>query len=313
MARNKIRAPRITMPKRSSPSTAPDGSLGGAMGMNVGTGLSEEARQGMLAYSQSISLQSRAIPQRGVNALGLTMYGNPFWQNAFKFLTPGQGMPLSGRGNVPSPPQPGTPNFDAAIQSLVNRNETSLFSNTPSTPSQATRPKDNSNTVPNYNARLQQVIDGGARPAVLTLADAVRLSPGFSVEDVKSQFLELGYEYVPTSQGGLLRQTGTTPGNGTPIGNSPGAGYTWSNGAWHAPAGEDPYSDIKSVKMGKKRGWVTPEVANLLARKRRRRIQEAFESGTHPTQIRAQAAAVATTPTGGGDIHGLVNFGATFG
>lgn len=267
------------------------------MGMNVA--------EGLLAYSNAISQQSRSIPQRFTSPnTGLTQFGNPFSNSEYK-----PPLPNAGRANVPTnpatlnmvsspPPSTSTGLFDAPesslYQGLLNRNQNNRPSNE------------------NFNYRYLEA-QAGARPPVLTLSDAVRLNPGYSVDAVKSMMAELGYTYEADSRGGVLRlgANGATNDGTTPIGNAPGSGYTWSNGAWHAPAGEDPYSDIKSVYMSKNRGYVTPEVANLLRRKRRRRMEErqvaAAAQKAQPTESSAMSSA------GTINAAGLVTLRANFG
>lgn len=233
-------------------------------------------------------MQSRAIPQRFTNQFGFTQFGNPFQQNAYKPNI--LGMAFNATLNAYAP------NVSAFLGANAQKDTSSMFKEIATN-----RVSSGGNVTSNINARLQSVIEGGATPPVLTLADAVRLSPGLSVDDVKSSFAELGYEYVPTSQGGILRNVG-----GEGQGNSPGQGYTFSNGAWHAPAGQDPYSDIKSVHYSRSRGYVTPEVARLLNRQRYRRrsvnrenAQQAATQGQQNSQNVTQ--------------EGLVNFRASFG
>lgn len=281
---------RITLPKRNI-STSPDGWLAASMGNNPpSVGNTPGILPGLAALAAAQQQMSRSVPQRTVNSLGLTSYGNPFAQYEYK----------------PKTPYPGviSPNFQ------VPKDTYSLISeSTPENRVQALG-KIYTDYSSNINVRIgqfnQSLIDGGARPPVLTTADAIRLMPGLSVDDVKSAFADLGYEFVPTSQGGILRNTGGTSTDGsTPIGNSPGAGYTWSGGAWHAPAGEDPYSDIKSVYMSKNRGFVTPEVANLLRRQRRRRM-------SINAQRRQEQAATAPSSQNT-TAEGLVTLRASFG
>ena len=51
-------------------------------------------------------------------------------------------------------------------------------------------------------------------------------------------------------------------------------GYTFDGYSYHAPPGQDPYSQVKSVYYSKSAGYVTPEIAALKNKKRAQRAQE---------------------------------------
>lgn len=280
---------RITLPKRkySNPSTSAAGTLAGGMGMN--------------APQIGSASQMLNVPQLG--------------GTQFKFNTNLPGLrpqTVLQPAVIPgtNPPPPNTVQQTSMYQQYVqNRYPLAAISNT-----QTPRPTNafgNNSLGDNAKqekldlvASFQQI--EGARPGALSLHSAMALFPGGNLNALKEHLSGMGYEYDGTQgQGGIFRYTGAEGSEPGAVGNSPGSGYTWSNGAWHAPAGEDPNSDKKSEYYSRSRGWVTPEVKMLLDRRKRRRARENDFKGQQKQNQNPQDKTV--------DMAGLVNFRAGFG
>lgn len=120
---------------------------------------------------------------------------------------------------------------------------------------------------------------GGANVGLTELANHYKnqIANGQAPKSIPSSMLgSLNATAQSMIQGGysLNLSTNTWELGAATLPGAPGPGYTWSGGAWHAPAGQDPNSNIRSVYYSKSRGNVTPEVAALLDKRRRRRAEE---------------------------------------
>ena len=122
---------------------------------------------------------------------------------------------------------------------------------------------------------IQTQISAGQQPPTIPIAFGYRIinqSTGLPFTD--ADFAALGY-MKDTSSGQYKLASAITGQGGGARPDLVAQGYTYDGYSYHAPKGQDPYSDFKTVRMGSKRGFVTPEVAYLLQRRRRMRAAEA--------------------------------------